>query len=275
VNFRKIIGWSLGLSVLLLVVAFVTLLKFFGLILVPLDDAPPLLPEELDEPAVLVFSKANGFVHEAAIPAAEELVRTLAARNGWSVFVTDNGAIMNPEQLARFAVVVGNNNSGTFLSPDQQQALRRYILTGGGYVGLHGAGGDFYYSWDWYVQELIGAQFTGHTMDPQFQDAVVERVEPSPLTAHLPQRWSISNEEWYAFADNPRRQGITILLALDEASYRPGGASMTGEHPVAWNHDLGEGRVVYSAIGHQAETYALPAYRQFLERAIAWAGGLP
>ncbi|MEH6593135.1 MAG: ThuA domain-containing protein, partial [Halioglobus sp.] len=65
----------------------------------------------------------------------------------------------------------------------------------------------------------------------------------------------------------------TILLALDETSYDTQESvfpdpTMPGEHPIAWTHALGEGRIIYSAIGHTAATYALADYREFITRAI-------
>ena len=49
--------------------------------------------------------------------------------------------------------------------------------------------------------------------------------------------------------------------------------SMPGEHPMAWRHAVGEGRALYSAIGHQAATYRIPEYREFLSRAMRWTAG--
>ena len=47
--------------------------------------------------------------------------------------------------------------------------FKGWVEAGGGFVALHGAGGDPSYKWQWYVDNLIGAQFTGHTLSPQFQ----------------------------------------------------------------------------------------------------------
>jgi len=96
---------------------------------------------------------------------------------------------------------------------------------------------------------------------------------------HLPAVWPVAQEEWYAFDRNPRDTGATILLALDEASYGTGGgwvfpeASMVGEHPIAWARTLGQGRMIYSGLGHTAQTYALPQYREFISRAINQLAG--
>ncbi len=183
------------------------------------ETDPPVLPE-FSRPAILVLDKANGFVHEAAIPAANEALRQIAQANGWDIYITDNAATHNVGDLQKFRLVVWNNVSGDVLTDSQRQDLRAWIENGGAWLGLHGSGGDFNYKWRWYVETLIGAQFVGHTMDPQFQDADVITVDPDlPLTAHLPKPWRIPQEEWYAFATNPRDKGYEIMLAADESSY--------------------------------------------------------
>ena len=66
------------------------------------------------------------------------------------------------------------------------------------------------------------------------------------------------------------------MLTVDESSYQVKGDSlfgsdhMPGEHPIAWRHALGKGRVLYSAIGHQPHTYRLADYQRFLVEAMHW-----
>ena len=263
-----------GFALLILVIAGgIGAAKYFGFILVEYDKNPPVLPAELGRPAILVFAKAAGFVHVDALPAGHKLLEDIARDKGWSIFQTDNGAVMSPELLAQFDVVVWNNTSGTTLNGGQQSAFRGYIENGGGFVGIHAAGGDPWYNWKWYVNELIGAQFIGHTMDPHFQDADVLVLEPSdPIVAHLPARWRVPTEEWYGFDVSARQAGHTVLLALDEASYDPNNSGMQGEHPSTWKREIGQGRMFYTAIGHTAKTYDNSGFREMVKKAIVWAG---
>lgn len=241
------------------------------------DTLAPDIPD-LAHPAVLVLSKTNGYIHKEGLPAASKMLEELADQNGWHLYATENAATHNAADLARFDVVIWNNTSGDILTAEQRIAFKNWLLAGGQWLGLHAAGGDPSYDWSWYVDTLLGAQFFGHTMSPQLQDADVIIVEPSELTAHLPSPWNIAQEEWYAFDRNPRDTGATILLAMDESSYDTSETifpdpTMPGEHPIAWTHKLGQGTVIYSAIGHKAETYALPKYREFLVRAINQMAG--
>lgn len=237
------------------------------------DTVGPVIPE-LEHPAVLVLSKTNGFIHKEGLPAAGAMLTELASVNGWHIYQTENAASHNADDLARFDVVVWNNTSGDILTSSQRADFKAWLLSGGQWLGLHAAGGDFEYNWSWYVDTLLGAQFIGHTMSPQFQNADVLVSDSSQaLTSHLPNPWRVEREEWYAFDRNPRDSGATILLTLDESSYKPEGnffmeASMPGEHPVAWTHKTGKGTVIYSAIGHTAHTYSVPEYREFISKAI-------
>ena len=239
------------------------------------ESEPPALPAEIARPAILVFSKTNGFRHEEAIPAANALFAKFAREKGWGHFQTENGATFSPEILARFDAVVFNNVSGDVFTPDQRAALKGFVENGGGFLGVHGAGGDFAYDWKWYVDDLIGAQFIGHTMNPQFPRATL-RIEAKdhPVMAGLPEAWE-REEEWYSFEASPRGKGFTILASVDESTYSTEGMwgqdlAMGKDHPVIWAHCQGKGRALYSALGHRAAAYAEPEYRKLLLAATDW-----
>ncbi|MEE3329766.1 MAG: ThuA domain-containing protein [Myxococcota bacterium] len=240
------------------------------------ESVAPEIPE-LGETAVLLVTKTNGFRHEEAIAAGVPVIQEIGQRNGWSVFHTENGAVHNAADLSKFDAVVWFQVSGDLLDEVQRAALKAYIEGGGGFVAVHGSGGDGSYEWDWYVSDLIGEQFIGHIMAPQFQEAtvVVEDLD-HPATRGLPATWQ-HTEEWYSFEASPRPRGARILMSVDESTYDPTmwmkDLSM-GDHPVVWSHCPGAGRAFFSALGHQAVAYEKPEHLSMLEGAIAWAAGL-
>jgi type 1 glutamine amidotransferase len=246
------------------------------------ETTPPELPAELSAPAILLFTKTNGFRHEEGIPAGVAAIEEIAGQRGWSVFHTENGAVFNTDDLSRFAVAVWHQTSGDTLDETQKQAFKAWLEAGGGFVGVHGAGGDTSYDWRWYVEDLIGAQFIGHIMGPQFQDAeVVVEDREHPATAGLPERFS-HNEEWYSFDASPRsKPGFRVLASVDESTYDPtvdflwmNDDIAMGDHPVVWSHCVGKGRAFFTALGHQAGAYTKQENRDMLEGAIAWAAGV-
>jgi type 1 glutamine amidotransferase len=240
------------------------------------ETTPPAMPADLKHPAILVFSKTNGFRHEESIPAAYALFAGVAREKGWSYFQTENGATFSPEILSKFDAVVFNNVSGDVFTPAQRAAFKSWLENGGGFVGIHGAGGDFKYDWRWYVEDVIGAQFIMHTMAPQFQVATFNVEDKThAVTAALPASWR-HMEEVYTFAKSPRAPGYHILATVDENSYKPIGMfgrdlRMGGDHPMVWWHCVGKGRVLYSALGHKARAYSVPEYRTLLINAVGWA----
>jgi type 1 glutamine amidotransferase len=239
------------------------------------ETVPPTLPAEIKRPAILVFSKTNGFRHAESIDAASKLFTSLAAKNGWGIYQTENGATFSPLLLAKFDVVVFNNTSGDNFTPDQRAAFKSFIEKGGGFVGVHASGGDYSYAWDWYVNDLIGAQFINHTMKPQFQNAAVRfENKDHPATRDMPAAIT-RKDEWYSFDRSVRAKGYTVLATLDEKTYSPkarfGADIAMGDHPIIWSHCVGAGRALYSAMGHLPEAYSEPHYQILLGGAIKWA----
>ncbi len=241
------------------------------------DVVAPDIDVPAGKPRILVFEKINGYRDGPSVDAARELLQRLAIENDWAMAWSDNGAVMNAQQLKHFDVVVWNNISGDVLTLSQRSAFRDYIEDGGAYVGIHGSGGDPIYFWDWYADELIGARFIGHTNNPQYHTArLVREADGASVWSALPREWLMS-DEWYAFDRSPRKKGAKVVLSLDESSYSPKGMfgrdiSM-GDHPIAWSRCVGKGRSFYSAIGHRPETYRHPHHIALLKGAINWAAG--
>jgi hypothetical protein len=241
------------------------------------DSVPPAVPAKFPRPAVLVFSKTNGFRHGDAIDAANAMFRDLAKSKGWSVYSTENGAVFTPELLSRFQVVVFNNASGAPLDDKQRAALRAWIEQGGGFVAIHAAGDNSHEDWAWYSDELIGARFILHTIWPHAPRATIHvEAADHPVMAGLPAVW-IRSDEWYSFYRSVRGvEGFRVLATLDESTYERGGPmsgnlAMGKDHPIIWSNCLAKGRVLYSALGHFGETFAEPHVRTMMGNAVNWS----
>lgn len=242
------------------------------------DHDPPTLPADLKSGGVLIYSKTNGFREESGIVGSDTALAAIAHERGYPYYVTENAAIMNKDQLSKFKLVIWNNNSGDTLTPEQREAFKTWVENGGSYVGIHGAGGDPKYNppngrssladWPWYIETLVGAQFTSHSRQ-QNGDAHVEDTK-SPLTKGLPAVFN-RRDEWYAFATNPRKTpGFHILITADEKSYDPERSTMGDDHPLAWWHCVAKGHVFYSALGHGGMMYTEPVILQLYGNAMAW-----
>lgn len=275
----KIIGWSvLAFVVLLGATIGVFIYKVMYGFPVSYETNAPTINFPTDKPAILLFSKTTGFRHGASIGASKPIIEALAKKNNWYVYETEEGGVFNNEQLAKFRTVIFNNSTGEVINGEQKRALEQYVENGGSLMGIHGAG-DNSHHWDWYVKNLLGAEFSHHPINPQFQMADIS-LDPQKdsLFSSLPQKWSHS-DEWYVFFENPRRKGFNIVYTIDGATINPSGNilfvtsknfGMGKDHPVAWYKQTGKGKTFYTSIGHSETAWQNENFVKLLENAIKW-----
>lgn len=213
---------------------------------------------------MLVFHKTEGFYHES-IPTGVQTLIDLGEANNFSVKETDDADIFTEAELNKFELIIFLNTTGNVLNEKQQTAFEAYINSGGNYFGIHSAA-DTEYDWDFYGT-LAGAYFHSH---PEIQEAevTVEKTD-HPAVAHLPQKWT-RTDEWYNYKEiNPE---INILLSLDESTYK--GGTNGDFHPIAWYRSLeGGGVAIYTGGGHTIQSYSEPLFMKHLLACILFALG--
>ena len=122
-------------------------------------------------------------------------------------------------------------------------------------------------NWPWYGDALC-ASFTNHS---SVVSGVV-RVEDTgnASTSMLPARW-VRTDEWYNFISSPRGK-VHVLASLDETTYK--GGTMGADHPIAWCHKVGNGRIWYTALGHTVASFSEPLFLEHLLGGIQLAAGV-
>jgi type 1 glutamine amidotransferase len=215
---------------------------------------------------VLVFSRTEGYRH-ASIDAGLALLEALGDLEGFALTATEDPAVFTRAGLSSFRAVVFLNTTGDVLDPPHEAALRCFVESGGGWIGVHSAA-DTESGWSWYGTLLGGdAWFLSH---PAIQAATLVRESAShPATAHYLSTIPFT-DEWYNFAANPR-PAVEVLLRIDEESYEPGTGAMGGDHPIAWSHPVGGGRAFYTNLGHRSETYSVGDFGAHLLGGLEWA----
>ena len=150
----------------------------------------------------------------------------------------------------------------------QKTALLNFVRSGRGFLGVHSAT-DTFYTWPDYL-DLVGGYFNGH---PWHQAVTIEVVDPrDPLVAFLGNSLQVE-DEIYQISDFDHR-GSRVLLRLDPSSVDLG---KTGVHhrfygwPLAWTRFYGEGRVFYTALGHEPSVWQDARYQRMLANAILWS----
>jgi len=222
---------------------------------------------------VLVFYKTAGYPH-ASIKVAVPAIMKLGAENNFDVDTTKDASKFNDENLKQYAAIVFVSTTGQFFKDStQQDALKKYIHNGGGYVGIHAAT-DAEYNWGWYGQ-LSGGYFLGHPRK-NVQEAVINVVDTkSPMTKGLPAQWKRS-DEYYSYKPGSNPKDLHVLLTLDESTEDYGtqtNLKMGDFHPLAWYHDFDGGRSFYTALGHTDETYSDPLFLNHLLAGMKYAMG--
>lgn len=210
---------------------------------------------------VLIYSKTNGYRHESIL-AGINAIKKLGIENNFLVDATEDSLDINSEKLKSYQAVIFLSTTGKVLGEKQEVALQKFMKKGGGFVGVHAAT-DCEYNWPWYVA-MIGASFESHPKQQIAKLVVVDNKQLS--TKHLPAIWE-RKDEWYNFKNiNPE---INVLIKIDESSYT--GGKNNNNHPMAWYHNFGGGRVFYTGLGHTVESYSEPLFLQHLLGGIKYA----
>ena len=124
----------------------------------------------------------------------------------------------------------------------------------------------------------MGAEFSHHSLDPQFQEAQVtlNNVPDSLVSAGLPAKWT-HTDEWYVFFENPRAKKFNILFTINGESIKPSGNmlwmrdkdfGMGKDHPVAWYKHIGKGKTYYTSMGHDASVWKQAPFVKMLENFV-------
>lgn len=181
-------------------------------------------------------------------------------RRGIQVEYTEDLAALSEPNLARFdALVVYANH--TALGAEQERALLAYVHGGGGLVALHSASYCFLNS-DKYVA-LVGGQFQSHGTGT-FAARIVDSAHPVTLGHTGFTSW----DETYVHTR--QADDRTILAVRERSADEPGGA---GDEPWTWVRGEGQGRVFYTASGHDLRTWNEAGFIDLVARGIRWAAG--
>ena len=276
---KIVLGVIVGLVVLLSAVAGIFIYKVKNGFPVSYETEAPQITFPAGQPAILLFSKTTGFRHGASIDASKPVIADLAKKNNWYLYETEEGGVFNAQQLAKFSVVVFNNSTGEVINDEQKRVLEQYVENGGSLMGIHGAGDDSHH-WDWYEKHLLGAKFSHHPLDPQFQmaDILLDTPKDSLFSTLVP-KWS-NSDEWYVFFENPRKKGFNIVYTINGESIDPSGNmlfvstknfGMGKDHPVAWYKQTGKGKTFYTSMGHNETAWQNTNFVKLVETALQWS----
>lgn len=192
-------------------------------------------------------------------PHHDPITRYRALKKGLGVagidltYSEDPAEALRAETLQLFDAVLmyGNWNQHEPMKREQLTALLRYVDDGGGFVPVHCASACFGGS-PLFVK-LVGGRFASHGGE-EFQ---VENVVPEHEILKGLEGYRAWDE---TYVHDQHADDREVLQVRD------------GE-PWTWTRRQGQGRVFYTAGGHDHRVWDLPAFQQLLHRGILWAVG--
>lgn len=147
---------------------------------------------------------------------------------------------------------------GLELSNACRDAIAGHLERGGGILALHGAAISFD-DWPEWRSVLGGVWRWSRSSHPPLGAATVAvRDRTHPLVAGIEDFEVV--DEIYGFLDY--EPDIEPLVTSAH-----GGA----DHPLLWAREVGGGRVVYDALGHDDRSFAAPEHREIIRRSALWA----
>ena len=220
---------------------------------------------------LLVLAIPNKY-HYEYIPVARDSLERLARLHAFEFTYTNKTEVFDGD-LKQYAAVMFLNTPGEELNPAQRRKFEDYMRAGGNAIVVHRAAITPPNGWVWY-EKLVGRTVGVH---PMLQTGVVTVADKGfPATYGIPDRW-IWSDEFYV-TTNPYQVTIHPVLNVDESSYDPTKIwpgqvtkGMGKDHPIAWHHQVEQGRVFVTTLGHNGEMYRDPQYLAHLMGGIYWA----
>jgi putative membrane-bound dehydrogenase-like protein len=176
------------------------------------------------------------------------------SKDGINFTYTDQLSDLNVETLGRYdgLMIYANHDE---IDPSQEEALLKFVEEGNGFIPVHCASYCFRNS-DAYVN-LVGAQFKSHGTDT-FTTEIVNSVHPAIQGVKEFSTW----DETYVH--HLHAEDRTILMERVDGSDR---------EPWTWIKEYGQGRVFYTAYGHDERSWNNPGFHNLMKQGILWAVG--
>jgi hypothetical protein len=254
--------------------------------------AVSMLPSAFAAPKkLLVVTITTGFRHGPAIDAAEKVLPELAAKSGgefafdfisqpgprpngdkaksegpaWDAKVKELFGKLAPAALtsANYDGVIFCNTTGDLPLPDGE-GFANWVKSGKAFIGMHAATDTLKSMAPYY--EMINGSFAGHLWHAGGTYTFTNHETSHPTVAMFPASFEWKDEIYQYSHYNP--ESVRVLLSLDLAKSKP---QAPYHVPVSWVRDVGAGRLFYTNLGHNPETWTNDTYQKHIVAGIRWA----
>jgi uncharacterized protein len=195
----------------------------------------------------------HGQEHHNSAQYAPMLAAALGVE-GINLTYTEDPADLNPETLSYYdgLMLYANHDS---ITVSQETALLDFVEDGKGFIPIHSASFCFRNS-EKFVN-LVGGQFLKHDTGT-FVTSVL--IKDHPAMQSVPE-FSTWDETYVHHKLTNDRTTLTERVEGDH------------HEPWTWVRAQGEGRVFYTAYGHDERTWQNPGFHQLVKQGIVWAVG--
>nr|WP_255695639.1 PVC-type heme-binding CxxCH protein [Rhodohalobacter sp. 614A] len=199
----------------------------------------------------ILFLGGDG--HHQPMERSQQLIPYLASR-GIYIHYTHRMEDLNPDRLNQFDGLIFYGNQ-TGLSGKQESALLNFVNNGGGLVAIHSASAMFPES-DAYIN-LIGGAFKAHGTGT----FSTKRLLPDHPAIQGVSSFESWDETYVHMKHNPDKEVLSVRV---EGQH---------EEPWTWVREQGDGRVFYTAWGHDQRTWGKEEFKQLIEQGVKWTVG--
>jgi len=176
-------------------------------------------------------------------------------------------AVITAENLRRFDAILFYTTGILPLSDEQKEALLNFVKSGKGFIGVHSATDTFKQFPGYY--EMINGSFAGHPWGAGTMVTITNHEKSHPTVAMFDDEFKFKDEIYQYSNYDP--MAVRVLLSLKMAKNQ---TKRPYHVPVCWVRDYGKGRLFYTNLGHNKETWVNPKFREHLLQGFRWATGM-
>ena len=180
------------------------------------------------------------------------ILASALTKDGINITYTEKPSDLNSDNLELYdgLIVYANHEE---ITESEETALLNFVKKGKAFIPIHSASFCFKNSPE-YIN-LVGAQFMSH--ETGTFTAEITNIE-HPITKNLK-----PFETWdETYVHDKIADDITVLMERVEGDHR---------EPWTWVKEVGEGKVFYTAYGHDERTWENKGFQELVKSGILWA----
>ena len=180
------------------------------------------------------------------------ILASALTKDGINITYTEKPSDLNAQNLEKYdgLIIYANHEE---ITKNEEKALLNFVKEGKAFIPLHSASFCFKNSPE-YI-DLVGAQFMSHETG-MFTAEITNKEHPITKELKPFETW----DETYVhdkIADD-----ITVLMERVEGDHK---------EPWTWVKEVGEGKVFYTAYGHDERTWENKGFQELVKSGILWA----